>query len=229
MKKRHSIFILIFVVSLITACAPKPEVVIFNDKIMEEMIRETMNIPDGDILVSDAETITRLELGIEWDLNKPNDDKIQNIDAIKYFKNLELLDLQFHAITDISPLASLTKLHSLGLGGNQINEISVLSNLTELRFLSLFNCQAEDYRSLEKLTYLQTLFISYSKFEDLSVLRNLKDLNQLYIDHTLVSDLEPISKLNLTSLRLSGSLVSDYTPILPLIPNLKDKDFEINP
>lgn len=227
MKKSYYLLLLL-VVSMVTACTPKPEVVIFNDTVLETMIRNTMNIPKGDILVSDAEKVTRLELSIDWDPNKPKEEKIQTIDALKYFKNLELLDIQFHAIEDISPLLNLTKLHSLGLGGNQINDITVLSNLTELRFLSLFNCQAEDYQSLQNLTYLQTLFISYSKFEDLSVLTNLKDLNQLYIDHTMVSNLEPISKLNLTSLRLSGSLVSDYTPILNLIPNLKDKDFEID-
>lgn len=229
MRKSNLVLLFVLIISMITACTPKPEIVIFDDKVLETMIRQSLDIPTGDILITDAEKVTRLEISIEWDPNKPKEEKIQNINALKYFTSLELLDIQFHAITDISPLVALTNLQSLGLGGNQINDISVLSNLKQLRFLSLFNCESSNYDVLKELEFLQTLFLSYSSIKDLSVLSNLKDLKQLYLDHTLVSNLEPIAKLNLTSLRLSGSLVTDYTPILPLVPNLKDKDFEINP
>lgn len=227
MKRLLTVILVLMIISLLTSCTEKPEIVVFNDAILESKIREAMNIPEGDITLEDAEAVTVLELSIDWDLNKPDNEKIQDISALQYFKNLELLDIQFHAITDISPLAGLTKIHSLGIGGNRIKDISVLSNLKNLRFLSIFNCEASDYSSLKDLEFLQTLFISYSTFKDLSVLTNLKDLTQLYIDNTQVSDLSPISNLNLVALRLSGSKVVDYSPIARIYSTLKDKDFEI--
>lgn len=211
----------------LTSCSSKPDGVVFNDKILEEKIRESMNRPNGSITLKEAEAVKELKLSIDWDPNKPDDEKIQDISALKYFINLELLDIQFHAITDISPLLGLTKIHSLGIGGNKIDNISTLTKLKELRFLSIFNCQASDYSPLKTLSYLQTLFISWSTIEDLSVLSDLKDLTQLYIDNTQVSDLAPISNLNLKALKLSGSKVVDYKPILSIYPNLKDKDFEL--
>lgn len=227
MKRFLLIIMGIIMAITLTSCASKPKVVVFNDAILEEKIREFMNRPTGSITLEEAEAVKVLELSIDWDPNKPDVEKIQDISALKYFLNLELLDIQFHAIRDISPLAGLTKLHSLGIGGNQIDNVSTLSNLKELRFLSIFNCRASDYSPLEDLAYLQTLFISWSTIEDLSVLTDLKDLTQLYIDNTQVSDLSPISSLNLKALRLSGSKVVDYTPILEIYPDLEDKDFEI--
>jgi len=223
---KRMLMVIMIALTLIS-CTPKPEVVVFSDKILEEKIRDFMNRPTGDITVEEAEAIKVLEISIDWDPNKPNDERIQDITALKYFVNLELLDIQFHAIKDISPLAGLTKLHSLGIGGNQIDNISTLTKLKELRFLSIFNCQASDYSALKDLVYLQTLFISWSTIEDLSVLSDLNDLTQLYVDNTQVSDLGPISNLNLKALKLSGSKVIDYTPILNIYPNLTDKDFEI--
>jgi len=226
--KRFLLVILGIVLTLsLSSCASKPDSVVFNDKLLEEKVRESMNRPNGNITLEEAAAVKKLELSIDWDPNKPNNEKIQDISALKYFTNLELLDIQFHAITDISPLSGLTKLHSLGIGGNQIGNISILSNLKNLRFLSIFNCQASDYSSLKELTYLQTLFISWSTIEDLSVISDLKDLTQLYIDNTQVSDLTPISNLNLKALKLSGSKVTDYTPILKIYPSLKEKDFEL--
>lgn len=206
----------------------KPEVVVFTDPVLEAEVRKAMNKPEGDITIAEVEAVTKLEMSTDWKPDAPDDTKINDISDLKYFKNLELLDLQFHAITDISPLAQLTKIHSLGLGGNRISDISVLTNLKELRFLSIFSCSAADYSPLKELTYLQTLFISWSTIEDLSVLSDLKDLTQLYIDNTQVSDLKPIAGLNLKSLRLEGSKVTDYSPIAAIYPNLNEKDFEIN-
>jgi len=227
MMKFKNVLFIFMIISLLTSCSEKPEHVVFNDAVLEAHIRTAINRPDGDITLEEAESIKVLEISIDWDLNKPDNEKIQDISALQYFKNLERLDIQFHAITDITPLSGLTKLDSLAIGGNQISDISILSNLKELRFLSIFNCSASDYSSLEDLGFLQTLFISWSTIDDLSVLSNLKDLTQLYIDNTMVSDLTPISNLNLIALRLSGSKVVDYTPILDIYPNLKEKDFEI--
>lgn len=73
---------------------------------------------------------------------------------------MEKLGLNQHSITDISPLANLTKITNLNLNDNQIEDISPLANLTKITDLSLKDNQIEDLRPL----------------------RNLKALNRLYLD-----------------------------------------------
>jgi hypothetical protein len=205
-----------------------PEVVVFNDPVLEKMVRKAMSKPEGDITIADAEAVKKLNLDIEYQQEIPEDTQIKDISALKYFKNLDELNMQFHAITDISPLAGLVELRGLGLGGNNISDITPLSGLKELRFLSIFSCKATDYSPLKNLTYLNTLFISYSTFSDLSVLADMQDLSALYIDSTQVSDVSLLEKLTkLKRLKLKDSKVTDYSPLKDIYPSLEEKDFEL--
>ena len=61
----------------------------------------------GDITLAEAEAVTELQLGIDWQPQAPNS-QITDISGLEHFINLEDLNLSFHAITDISPLAGLT-------------------------------------------------------------------------------------------------------------------------
>ncbi len=211
-----------------TVPGAEPEIVEFNDPVLEAAVREAMNKPEGDITVTEAESLRKLGYDLEWQREIPPETQIKDISALKYFTNLEEIELQFHAITDISPLAGLTKLKGLMLGGNQISDITPLAGLQGLGALSIFNCGAEDYSTLSELPYLNTLFLSYSTFSDLSVLTDLKDLQTLYIDHTQVSDVSLLADMpNLKRLKLEGSLVTDYSPLKDLYPNLEEKDFEL--
>ncbi len=83
--------------------------------------------------------------------------------------------MQFHAITDISPLAGLVHLKSLGRGGNRIGDITPLAGLTKLDFLSIFKCEATNYTPLENLTsMMRVLYIGLSKITDPSVISGRK-------------------------------------------------------
>ncbi|MBM3700817.1 MAG: leucine-rich repeat domain-containing protein [Actinobacteria bacterium] len=205
---------------------PQEELVVFNDSVLEEKIREAMNRPEGDITVIEARTIKRLDFDIEW--QSPEEMMIKDISALKYFENLEELEIQFHAITDVGPLAGLVELRGLALGGNNIQDISALASLKELNFLSIFNCQASDYSVLENFTYLFGLHIDYSNFDDLSLLSGMNDLQRLTFVETKVSDVTPISHLTkLKVLKLEGCPIDDLSPLKDIYPNLDDKDFEL--
>ena len=52
---------------------------------------------------------------------------------------LQLLELAFNSISDISPLNGLTSLASLDLGSNSITNVNPLRGLASLRFLFLPN------------------------------------------------------------------------------------------
>jgi len=206
----------------------KTDVVIFNDPILESMVREQMGKPEGDITLAEAAEIKNFNFDLEWQPEIPEETQIKDISAMQYFVNLEQLSFSNNAVSDLSPIAGLTHLRGLNFANNRVTDLTPLTGMTNLGGLIMYSCQASDYSPLATLVNLNTLMINYSTFSDLSVLSGMKDLFTLYIDNTLVSDLTPLANLtNLKVLKLEGSLVTDYSPIKDIYPNLTEKDFEM--
>lgn len=191
--------------------APTPEpaaeqVVVFADPALEAMVRASLGKPEGDITAAEAEAVTELNLSFEWRRYLPDETPIEDIGGLEYFKNLEALDLSYHAIADITPLAGLKKLTLLSLGGNPVADIAPLADLTNLKGLILSGCAARDYGPLASLV----------------------NLNFLSLDHAAISDLTPLAALtSLKRLYLAGSPASDYSPLAAFYPNLEERDFTI--
>lgn len=184
----------------------EPAVVKFADPVLEAMVRGTMGKLEGDITMAEAESLTRLNLSNEWQRFIPGNTVIRDIGGLEHFKNIETLDLSYHAITDISPLKGLTKLTLLSLGGNPFTDLKPLIELTNLKVLILSNCAAEDYSPLVKLIHLEILKLDNSTINDASLLTSLKNLKQLY---------------------LADSSVNDYSLLENIYPNLEKKDFTL--
>ena len=54
-------------------------------------------------------------------------------------------------------------------------------------------------------------------------------LCRLYLDGNQITDVTPLTGLTkLTSLKLAGNPVEDYSPLADIYPNLTEKDFELN-
>ena len=206
-----------------------PNIVVFADPVLEQMVRDTMSKPEGDITAEEAEAVTELNLSVDFSPDEPAEGTvIKDLSGLENFKNLEVLELHFHAITDISPLAGITNLTSLSLGGNQITDISPLAGLTNLTWLTLFNCQAQDYSPLSGLTNLDGLLIGNSTISDVSVLSGLTKLQRLGLNDTQVSDVSPLANLtNLKELELANCPITDYSPLTGIYPNLEEADFSI--
>lgn len=186
--------------------ASASEIVTFVDPVLEQMVRGSMGRPEGNITAAEAEAVTELNLSFELRRYLPDAVQIQDIGGLEYFKNLEHLDLSFHAISDISPLSGLTKLVSLSLSGNPVADVTPIGGLTGLKALSLSGCAAEDYRVLSNLTGLELLALDNSTIADVSPLSTLTGLRVLY---------------------LAGSPASDYSPLAAFYPNLEERDFTI--
>ena len=240
MKKTLFVLLALLLALSLAACSQplsKPEVtqtpepektVVFSDPLLEEMVRAAMNKPEGDIMLAEAEAVTELKLGIDWQQQPAPNTQIKDISGLENFKNLEILELHFHAVTDITPLAGLTKLTSLSLGGNPVADITPLAGLTSLGSLTLFNCQAQDYTPLANLTGLGMLLLEHSTISDVSMLSGLTELWWLGLANTQVSDVSPLSTLTkLKKLQLAECPVSDYSPLSAIYANLEEKDFSI--
>lgn len=209
------------------AASEASDTIVFNDPVLEAMVRKAMyRTEDEMITYAEAEMVTELNLGIEWQQHIPEETQIKDISGLEHFTNLTSLDLSFHAISDISPLAGLTKLTSLSLGGNPVADLTPLNNLTDLTWLTLFNCQAEDYSPLSNLINLDGIMLDYSTIRDISVLSGLTKLQRISLTNTQVSDISPLAGLiQLTSLKLEACPITDFSPLADIYPNLGEKDF----
>ena len=185
--------------------ADMPVVVTFADPALGAMVCAAVGKPGG-ITVAEAEAVTRLNLSIEWQRYISEETPVKDIGGLEYFKNLENLDLSFHAITDITPLAGLKKLNLLSLSNNPVADIAPLAGLTNLKGLNLSGCAAQDYAPLAKLVNLDFLMLDHATIADVSPLASLTKLKHLY---------------------LTGSPINNYFPLSDIYQNLEQKDFNI--
>lgn len=177
---------------------------VFTDPVLEVLIRGSIGKPEGKISAAEAEAVTRLDLSNEWQRYFQDGEVIRELGGLEYFSNLESLDLSFHEISDISPLAGMANLTRLSLAGNPIADISPLAGLTNLKALVLSNCKVQDYTPLA----------------------NLVGLELLRLDHSSISDVSPLAALvNLKYLYLGDSPINDIFALAEIYPNLEENDF----
>ncbi len=183
---------------------------IVSDLNLETAIREVISKPEGDINVSDLETLTTLSAG------KRN---IQYFTGLEYCTNLQKLYLSVwnfhHDVSDLSPLANLVKLETLFIYFANIRDISPLANLTNLRNLNLpFNYEITDISALIRLINLDHVELHYNSINDISGLAGLTKVFHLSLGSNEISDLSALSGLvNLNTLHLYSNNITDISPL----------------
>ncbi len=180
-------------------------IVTFKDKGLEQVVRDTIKKPTGDIYKNDVEKITKLNA---------IDRKIQDISTLKELTNLQTLSLSANQISDISALKGLANLQTLELTNNRISDISALKGLTNLQTLDLAANQISDISALKELTNLQTLELTNNQISDVSTLKGLTNLQTLVLFGNQISDISALKGLsNLQKLSLSSNKVSDISAL----------------
>lgn len=187
--------------NLAQGAAPEDHVMIWNDDNLELAMREITGIADGDIMFSDVEPLTDLDL-----MHR----EIHNIDALAELENLAFLNIGENYIQDIGPLSGLTNLVWLNADYNDIEDITPLSGLTGLTFLRLEGNDVRDVTPLSGLTELTDLYIDMNDITDISALSDLTKLTCLSLHGNKISDFTVLEGMpELTRLSLSKSAVLD--------------------
>lgn len=212
-----------------------PQTVEFNDAVLEQKIRAALNIPDGEITFAQTEPITELKLGNEWQESIPDDVKISDISALKYFPNLTVLELQNNNVSGLNVVIGLKSLKKLDLGSNPVFSIEPLQRCSSIQWLNLSDSsiETEQLTPIASMTQLEWLDLSYAPgISSIAPLEGLTNLKSLYLNN-LPIDFSPIAGLtNLTTLYLAGPMgnglfTPDYSPLANIYPNLTDKNFEL--
>ncbi|MCK4873873.1 MAG: leucine-rich repeat domain-containing protein [Phycisphaerales bacterium] len=140
--------------------------------------------------------------------------QITDVTPLAQLTKLEWLNLNGTQVADVTPLAQLTNLRTLGLDGTEVSDVEPLVQLTDLRALSLDGTEVSDVTPLAQLTKLQQLSLDGTKVGDLRLLARLTNLEVLLLGSTKVSDVTPLAQFtNLRTLSLASTQVSDVTPL----------------
>ena len=180
------------------------------DPNLRAAIEKTLGKTSGDtITIADMARLTRLDA--------PNAN-IVDLTGLETATNLTYLNLDYeevegrrvnsNAVSDLSPLAGLTKLTELWLQYNNISDLTPLSGLTNLRRLE----------------------VGANHISDISALTGLTNLRGLWIWHNNISDLSPlVANIGLgggDSVNVSGNPLS-YPSVYTHIPVLQQRGVEV--
>jgi Leucine-rich repeat (LRR) protein len=180
---------------------------IIIDSILERKIKDCLAIKQNEpISILRAGTVSNLDLS-----NKTSDsDKIKNIDALAFFKNLISLNLSNHDVKNIYPLQKLENLTELNLSRNQVRDISVLARLPQLESLNLYDNLVIEISYLAYLKNLKSLNLWSNEVSDISSLQGLTELYDLNLGSNFIRNISPLKNLlKLRSLHIPFNQLND--------------------
>ena len=212
---RFTFFLLMSLTLPLTATA---QVVDIPDPNLRAVIENALGVTPGTPITADEmATLTRLEA---------KNANISDLTGLEGATNLKSLWLDgeevgqgtwrnSNSVSDLSPLAGLTRLEELDLWVNSVSDISPLAGLTNLKHLGFVGNNISDVSVLAGLTNLESLFLDGNPISGISPLAGLTELTRLGLDNISVSDLSPLAGLtNLRWMRLAGNNISDLSPLV---------------
>jgi Leucine-rich repeat (LRR) protein len=127
---------------------------------------------------------------------------------------LEYLSLNGTLVTDVTPLANLTRLQTLALNDTKVHDLTPLGRLAALQSLFVINTRVDDLSPIAGLVALKTLSLNGTPVRDLNPLAHLIALERLRLNGTRVTRLAPIAALKaLQTLSINGAPVGDLSSI----------------
>ncbi|WP_462361617.1 SHIRT domain-containing protein [Parvimonas micra] len=133
--------------------------------------------------------------------------KVKSIEGLQYAENLTYLSLVNQLVSDLSPIANLTKLKTLKVKGTNVTDLAPLEKLVNLEEADLSGIHTKSTTPLKGLIKMKKLELIC---ENLDFASNMKNLEILVADHSTVSDLTPLVNCKkLKELRIDGK-VRDY-------------------
>ena len=195
--------------SVTISVLPREEI-FFEDPKFEIAIRHQLKKPVGEITVTELSSMNSL---IYYSIKSFY--LISSLKGIEKCKNLTQLNMGHQQITDITPLANLTRLTHLNLTQNHmITDISALSGLIDLKILVIDTNTISDILPLGDLVHLEILNIHHNSIEDISVVSNMKNLKELWLGNAPFGDISAVAELtNLTTLWLAKCEITDISPV----------------
>ena len=183
-------------------CDYPPEVIVFEDPVVEMLIRYELGIDSGDITDVDCERIEEISTDIFHNM------------GLEY---KEIQELKIHSLEDLKHMPNLYYVH--------LNEQTEIEDWSVLRVLPLSTldinrCGLKNLDFVTNMQNLYCLYVSDNEIQDISALRTLGNLEYISVDSNPIQDMSPIIEMKyLQSLEISGDQITDLEWVVQL-PNL---------
>ena len=170
-------------------------------------VRETLDLPKGQPVTRDAMLqLTRLDVS--------DYGSIENLSGLEFAINLTWLSIAYNPITDLRPIAGLTKLTTLYMWATPVSDITPLANLTNLKYFHASYSDIGDITALRNLIKLEELALAGNGITDITPLAHLLKLDKLYLQDNYIVDVGPLAGLtSLTVLVIEHNLITDHSPL----------------
>lgn len=126
-------------------------VIVWQDEILEQCVREHIEKPEGDITYADVKELKVLNL---------NGESVNTIDDLKYMPALEELIISSTAVSDVNVLVRLENLKTFRCLNKYITDYSVLKKLENLEVLEIGSRECLDLNNMKNFKNLVELRIS---------------------------------------------------------------------
>ena len=122
-----------------------------------------------------------------------NENGIRDLTGIEYAINLERIEFEHNAISDLTPLTNLIRLNDIKLRGNQITDVAPLAKLFNVEWMGLEENQITDFSPLQNLKRLNGIGISGNPVTDVSPLAGMISLEGIAAWNTRITDFSPLA------------------------------------
>ena len=152
---------------------------------------------------------------------------ISDITVLSDMTALKTLNISNNLISDISPLSYLTMLTELDISTNSIKQLNAISRLPNIEILTISNNPIQYLSPLEEYSSLKTLKIDGTSVTTLGALSDLGNIETLDCSRTSISDYSSLAKMNVKTLILSQSNLSDVS-VIATANSVKMLDVSLN-
>lgn len=200
-------------------CEYQPTAVQFQDELMEQLVRNIIGKPEGDITDVDCEQLTNLNsYGLYTDsisYEEYSAMQIHTLSDLQFFPNLTSLTLQQQTeIEDYSPIAVCPFLNSLNIYDTNMSDIGFVREMPRMSYLYIEDNQITDISPISTCKNIMTLRLAGNPIDDISVVTELDNLNDLGFDTGQIEDLSMLDKLgNLRNLSVECNGKDDLSLI----------------
>ena len=142
--------------------------------------------------VSDLSPVTKL-INLEY-LTVEGDNS--DLSLVSGLINLKRISASWgSSISDLSPLAGLTKLEEISINAGKVSDLTPLASLTGLKELHFQDNDISDISPLAGLTGLIRLNLADNNISDISPLAGMTNLKWVIIKRNKISDISPLDGL----------------------------------
>ncbi|GAB6108715.1 leucine-rich repeat domain-containing protein [Fusibacter bizertensis] len=209
------------------------EIIKIQDPVLEQMIRDQIGKPNGDLTNLDMEMVSSISINYEKE-------PVNDISGLEYAVNLHDFSFSRGTLKSLDPIAKLQSLFYMSISYAEITEPTAEFDTPALERISFIDTNVSDFGFLKNVTAANDVSFSSCNITNIDFMQSWSTLTDVYLTDNLISDIEPLrdkigiislnihqnnvvsidalsTLTNLESLNISYNHVADISPIMNLM------------